>query len=146
MFKIVAVYVLAIVLTPLIPIVKNVVLLIIPMVFLRKTITIITHTVINMCLTILLVYIVVWACHKLEVKPSFIMFTIPIFLVVLRTFKQITIIRSGHSMAEAITKRLSALKGQECDPNYREQLVRREYANLISSISGFLIGWIFFLR
>ena len=146
MFKIIAVYILAIVLTPLIPIVKNIVLLIIPMVFLRKTMTIITHTIINMCLTILLVYIVVWVCHKLEVKPSFIMFTIPILLVVLRTLKQITKIKSGHSMAEAITKRLSALKGQECDPNYRELLVRREYANLISSISGFLIGGFFFLR
>ena len=146
MLKIIAVYILAIVLTPIIPIVKNVVLLIIPMVFLRKTITIITHTIINVCLTILLVYIVVRVCHKLEVKPSFIMFTIPILLVVLRSLKQITKIRSGHSMAEAITKRLSALKGQECDPNYRELLVRREYANLISSISGLFIGGIFFLR
>ncbi len=146
MFKIIAVYILAIVLTPLIPIVKNVVLLIIPMFFLRKTMTIITHTIINICLTILLVYIVVRVCHKLEVKPSFIMFAIPILLVVLRTFKQITIIRSGHSMAEAITKRLSAFKGQECDPNYRELLVRRECANMISSISGLCIGGIFFLR
>jgi len=143
--KIIAVYILAIVLTPIIPIVKNVVLLIIPMVFLRKTMAIITRTIINMFLTILLVYIVVWVCHKLEVKPSFIMFTIPIFLIVLSTLKQITKIRSGDSMAEAITKRLSALKGQECDPNYREQLVRREYANLISSISGLFIGGFFFL-
>lgn len=106
---------------------------------------IITHTIINMCLNILLVYIVVRVCHKLEVKPSFIMFTIPIFLVVLGTFKQIRIIRSGHSMAEAITKRLSALQGQECDLNYRTLLVRREYANLISSISGLFIGGFFFL-
>ncbi len=146
MLKIIAVYILAIVLTPLIPIIKNVVLLIIPMVFLRKTITIITHTIINICLTILLVYIVARVCHKLEVKPSFIMFIIPIFLVVLRTLKQITIIRRGDSMAEAITKRLSALKGQQCDPNYRTLLVRREYANMISSISGLFIGGIFFLR
>jgi len=144
--KITAVYILAIVLTPIIPIVKNVVLLIIPMVFLRKTMTIITHMIINMCLTILLVYIVVRVCHILEVKPSFIMFIIPILLVVLRTFKQIRIIKSGDSMAEAITKRLSTLKGQECDPNYRTMLVRREYANLISSISGFFIGGFFFLR
>jgi len=74
------------------------------------------------------------------------MFTIPIFLVVLRSLNQIIKIKSGHSMAEAITKGLLALKGQECDPNYRELLVRREYANLISSISGLFIGGIFFLR
>ncbi len=146
MLKIIAVYILAIVLMPLIAIVKNVVLLILPMVFLRKTITIITHTIINICLTMLVVYIVDWVCHKLEVKPSFIMFTIPILLVVLRSLKQITKIRSGYSMAEAITKGLSTLKGQQCDPNYRTLLVRREYANLVSSISGFFIGGIFFLR
>lgn len=146
MFKIIAVYILAIVLMSLTAIVKNVVLLILPMVFLRKTITIITHTIINICLTMLVVYIVAWVCHKLEVKPSFIMFTIPIFLVVLRSLNQVTKISSGYSMAEAITKDLLALKGQQCDPNYRTLLVRREYANLISSISGLFIGGIFFLR
>lgn len=146
MLKIIAVYILAIVLMPLIAIVKNVVLLILPMVFFRKTITIITHTIINICLTMLVVYIVAWVCHKLEVKPSFIMFTIPIFLVVLRSLNQVTKIRSGYSMAEAMTKGLLALKGQQCDPNYRTLLIRREYANLISSISGFFIGGIFFLR
>jgi len=144
--KIIAVYILAIVLIPLMAIVKNVVLLILPMVFFRKTITIITHTIINIFLTMLVVYIVVWVCHKLEVKSSFIMFTIPIFLVVLRSLNQITKIRSGYSMAEAMTKGLLALNGQKCDPNYRTLLVRREYANLISSISGFFIGGIFFLR
>ena len=146
MLKIIAVYILAIVLMPLIALVKNVVLLILPMVFFRKTITIITHTIINICLTMLVVYIVAWVCHKLEVKPSFIMFTIPIFLVVLRSLNQVTKIRSGYSMAEAMTKGLLTLKGQQDDPNYRTLLVRREYANLISSISGFFIGGIFFLR
>ena len=146
MIKIIEAYILAIVLMPLTAVVKNVVLLILPMVFFRKTITIITHTIINICLTMLVVYIVVWICHKLEVKPSFIMFTIPIFLVVLRSLNQVTKIRSGYSMAEAMTKGLLALKGQQCDPNYRTLLVRREYANLISSISGFFIGGIFFLR
>lgn len=146
MLKIIAVYILAIVLMPLMAIAKNVVLLILPMVFFRKTITIITHTIINICLTMLVVYIVARVCHKLEVKPSFIMFTIPIFLVVLRSLNQITKIRRGYSMAEAMTKGLLVLKEQQCDPNYRNLLVRREYANLISSISGFFIGGIFFLR
>ena len=146
MLKIIAVYILAIVLMPLMVIAKNVVLLILPMVFVRKTITIITHTIINICLTLLVVYIVAWVCHKLEVKPSFIMFTIPIFLVVSRRLNQITKIRSGYSMAEAMTKSLLALKGQQCDPNYRTLLVRREYANLISSISGFFICGFLILR
>ena len=146
MLKIIPVYILAIVLMPLIAIVKNVVLLILPMFFFRKNITIITHTIINICLTMLVVYIVARVCHKLEGKPSFIMFTIPIFLIVLRSLNQIAKIRSGYSMAEDMTKGLLVLKGQQCDPNYRTLLVRREYANLISSISGFFIGGIFFLR
>lgn len=146
MLKIIAVYILAIVLMPLIAIVKNVVLLTLPMVFFRKTITIIIHTIINICLTMLVVYIVARVCQKLEVKTSFIMFTIPIFLVVLRSLNQITKIRSGYSMAEAMTKGLLAMKGQQCDPNYRTLLVRREYANLISSITGFFIGGFFILR
>ncbi len=94
----------------------------------------------------LIVYIVVWICHKVEVEPNFIIFTIPIFLVVLRTLKQITKIRSGRSMAEAMTKGFLVSKGQQLDPNFRALLVRREYVNLISSISGFFFGWIFFLR
>jgi hypothetical protein len=93
----------------------------------------------------LIVYIAAWVCYKFEVKPSFAMFAIPIFLVVLKGLNQVTKIRSGYSMAEAMTRDLLELKGQKCDPNYRILLVRREYANLISSISGFFVGGIFFL-
>lgn len=146
MLKIMAVYILATVLIPLMTIVKDIILCLLPMVFFRKTITIITHTIINICLMVLVVYIVVWICYKFEVQPIFIMFAIPIFLIVLKSLNEITKIKKGYSLAEAMTKDLQALKGQKLNPNnYRTLLVRREYANLISKILGLFIGGILFL-
>lgn len=140
------IYVVSAALVPLVRIIKGVTLLRLPMAFIGKRSSILTHAVMNILLNAALVYVVILLSNSLEVQPVFYMLVPAAFFTILRSRSQRDKFRSGHSMEESLHKRIIRFQGGQPDSEYRSLLLRREYVNEIASLLGLLLGGILFLR
>ncbi|MCP4612918.1 MAG: hypothetical protein GY845_29855 [Planctomycetes bacterium] len=146
MVRQILIYVTSAVLVLIVQVAKDIILLLLPMVFIKKLISMVTHSVLNILLNITLVYTVVLLCNILRVQPVFYMLTPAIFLNSLRSRKRRRILRSGYSIEESLYKDLVESKGEQPDPDYRLLLLRREYVNEITSLMAFFLGGFLFMR
>jgi hypothetical protein len=132
-------------LVPVVRIIKGVTLLILPMAFIGKHSSIVTHAVMNVLLNVALVYVVILLSNSLEVRPVFYMLVPAAFFTMLKSRSQRDKFRSGRSMEESLHKNIIQLQGGQPDSEYRDLLLRREYVNEVASLLGLLLGGILFL-
>lgn len=144
MLKIIAVYVLAIV---VVAVLGNIgLLLFLPFkkyLTKAKSLMLAVFPLVAACSNIFAVYIFVWLCHKLGVQATLTMFIIPYLLTVSTDFKRIKRAESGRRMMG-----ISLVETGE--PHYGSEkfqsfLVRNEYGYLIGDILGLSLGVVLFL-
>lgn len=145
MIRQILIYVASAVLVPIVRVAKGIILLLLPVVFIRKLISLVTHSILNILLNIALVYVLVRLCNILGVQPVFYMLAPAIFFTVLRSRSQRSKFRSGYSIEESLHKDIVQSQGGQPDSDYRVLLLRREYLNEITALLGFILGGIFFL-
>lgn len=131
---------------PVVRIMKGITLLLLPMAFIGKHRGTVTHAVMNILLNAGIVYVVILLSDLLEVQPVFYMLVPAVFFTMLRSRNQRDKFRSGRSMEEALHNNIVQFQGDQPDSEYRTFLLRREYVNEVTSLLGFLLGGILFLR
>jgi len=134
------IYVISAVLVLVVRIAKGVILLLVPMTLIGRRAGIVTHAVLNILLNGGLVYVVVLLSESLGIQPVLYMLMPAIFFTMLRCRGQRDRFRSGRSMEESLHKNIVRLQGGQEGSDYRELLIRREYANEIAALLGFLLG------
>ena len=146
MVRQILIYVAAALLVPIVRVPKGIVLLVLPMVFSRRLVTMVTHSFLNILLNVALVYVVALLCNVLRVQPIFYMLCPAVFFTILKSRSQRAKFRSGYSIEEALYKDVVEFRGGQPDPDYRVLLLRREYVNEITSVLGLLLGGFLFMR
>lgn len=140
------IYAVSAALVPVVRIIKGVTLLFLPMAFIGKLAGLFTNGILSILLNVALVYVVILLSNSLGVQPVFYMLIPAALLTMLRCRTQRDKFRSGQSMEESLHKNIIRIQGGPPDSEYRALLLRREYVNEITSLLGFLLGAILFLR
>lgn len=147
MVKVVAVYVLAIIIVAAIGNIGLLLLLVIRPMLVKVIhikavawLTIYTGAGLCICSNTLAVFIIVWLASKLTIRPSLAMLILPSVLTVSHNFSRIRQVKRGR------IKRILEGREEQYTQYDHSFAIRNEYADSIGDILGLALGAILFMR
>jgi hypothetical protein len=108
-----------------------------------KFLLVVVSTSMTFFSNIFAVYVLLWLCGKLNVKPLLTMLIIPYLIILLKGFKRIRRAKSGRRMAEISLEETGEIyHGSE---KFQSFLVRHEYGYFLGDLLGLSVGAVLFL-